>query len=89
MQVDIKFKSIALRWFMNMFLIIVLIVCTVVVAFSLIFVSIYTERIEALSNDLAYEFNALANTTVPGFRDAAIELAANFQYKDNRISVFF
>ena len=82
MQVDIKFKSIALRWFMNMFLIIVLIVCTVVVAFSLIFVSIYTERIEALSNDLAYEFNALANTTVPGFRDAAIELAANFQYND-------
>ena len=33
MQLEIKFKSIAVRWFFNMFLIVVLIVCAVVIGF--------------------------------------------------------
>ncbi len=86
MQIDIQFKSIAVRWFMNIFLVVALIVCTVVVAFSVVYRSIYTERITALAEDYAYEFHSLASTTPATFQDAAIELAGNFSYK-NKIEV--
>ena len=51
-----------------------LILCTVVIAFSVLFSSIYTERIEALANDLAYEFNSLSSSAGATFKD--IELFA-------------
>ena len=41
MQLDIKFKSIAGRWFFNIFLIVAIIVCTAVISFSVIYSSIY------------------------------------------------
>lgn len=81
MQLEIKFKSIAVRWFFNMFLIVVLIVCAVVIAFIAVFNSVYTERITMLANDLTYEFNSLSGTTRATFRDTAIDLAENFSYK--------
>lgn len=63
-----------------------LILCTVVIAFSVLFSSIYTERIEALANDLAYEFNSLSSSAGATFKDNAVELASNFGYK-NKIEV--
>lgn len=81
MQLDIKFKSIAVRWFVNIFLIVALILCTVVIAFSLFFSSVSTERVRSLAEDLTYEFNSLSGTA-SGYKDAAIELAANFKSKD-------
>ena len=64
-----------------MFLIVVLIVCAVVIAFIAVFNSVYTERITMLANDLTYEFNSLSGTTRATFRDTAIDLAENFSYK--------
>ena len=49
MQLEIKFKSIAVRWFFNMFLIVALIVSTVIIAFSVFFSSVYTERVEVMA----------------------------------------
>lgn len=63
-----------------------LIVCTAVIAFSALFSSIYTERIEALANDLSYEFNSLSNASVSTFKDKAVELASSFGYK-NKLEV--
>ncbi len=81
MQLEIKFKSIAVRWFFNMFLIVMLVVSAVVIAFSAVLSSLYTERIETLANDITYEFGALSNSTVATFKDTAIEIAENYNYK--------
>ena len=81
MQLDIKFKSIAVRWFINIFLIVALILTTVVIAFSLFFSSVSTERIRSFADDLTHEFNALSGTN-SGYTDAAIALAADFEHKD-------
>lgn len=81
MQLEIKFKSIAVRWFFNIFLIVALVVCAVIIALSAVVSSLYTERIETLSNDLSYEFNSLSGTTRANFKDSAVKLAENFPHK--------
>ena len=78
MQLEIKFKSIAVRWFLNIFLIVVLVVCTVVIALSAVVSSLYTERIKTLANDLTYEFNSLSTASRANYKDTAVELAENF-----------
>lgn len=82
MQLPVKFKSIAMRWFFNIFLIVAVIVCAVAIAFSAIFNSIYTERMQQLASDYAYEFYALSGTNKQTFNDTAIEIAGHFKYKD-------
>ena len=86
MQLDIKFKSITMRWFLNIFLIVAVIVCTVAIAFFAVFNAMYTERIGDLASDYAYEFYALSGTNHSNFSDNAIDIADGFQYK-NKIEV--
>ena len=82
MRLQVKFESIAMRWFLNIFLIVAVIICAVAIAFTAIFNSIYTERIQDLANDYAYEFYALTGTNKVTFNDTAIEIAGEFKYKD-------
>ena len=86
MELEIRFKSIAVRWFLNIFLIVAAVIVVAVVAFSALFSSIYTERIEVLATDYAYEFYALSGTDSKTFKDTAVEIAGEFQYK-NKIEV--
>lgn len=86
LQLDIKFKSIAVRWFFNIFLIVALVVCTAVISVSAVFGNIYTERIETLAGDLTYEFNSLSKSSRSSFRENAVSLAGGFAYK-NRLEV--
>ena len=79
---EIKFKSIAVRWFFNIFLIVAIVVSFVAVAFSVLFATINNERIIALANDYAYEFSALSGTSTLTFEDNAISIAGSFKYKD-------
>lgn len=82
MQLEIKFKSIAVRWFFNIFLIVAIVVTFVAVAFSVLFTSINNERIIALANDYAYEFSALSGSSTLTYKDNAISIAGGFKYKD-------
>ncbi len=82
MQLEIKFKSITLRWFLNIFLIVAIVVLTVAIIASAVFMSINTERIEDLASDYAYEFYALSGTNYSTFKDTAIGIAGEFEYKD-------
>ncbi len=82
MQLEIKFKSIAMRWFLNIFLILAVIICAAAIAFSAVFISFYTERVEELAGDYAYEFYALSEANSNSFNDTAIAIAGEFQYKD-------
>ena len=86
MQLEIKFKSIAMRWFLNVFVVVAAIVCAVAVAFSALFFSIYIERMEDLANDYSHEFSSLSGINKISFKDSAITLAGEFKYK-NKIEV--
>ena len=83
MQLEIKFKSIAFKWFFNIFLVVAIIICAAAIAFSVLFSSIHTERIEVLATDYAYEFSALSGTDKSTFNDTAINIAGSFKYKNN------
>ncbi len=80
-KIDINFKSITTRWFINVFLIVAVFVTVAAVAFSIIFHSLYYERVESLANDYAYEFYALEGGTKQSFKDSAIAIAGSFHYK--------
>ena len=82
MHLEIKFKSISLKWFVNIFLIIALVICVAATALSVLFNSLYIDRIESLANDYAYEFTSLSNATNRTFKDSAIVAAGDFKYKD-------
>lgn len=82
MQLDIKFKSITLRWFLNIFLIVAVVITVAAVAFSVLFSSVCYERMEVLANDYAYEFRSLSGTDSQTFKDTAVEIAAGFALKD-------
>ena len=82
MQLEIKFKSITLRWFFNIFLIVAIVISAAAVAFSILFNAIYNERAESLAADYAYEFYALSGSNQATFTDTAIKIAGEFKYKD-------
>ena len=82
MHLEIKFKSITLKWFLNIFLVIAVVICVAGTAFSILFNALYTDRMESLANDYAYEFSALSNTTAKNFKDTAISIAGEFKFKD-------
>lgn len=82
MRLDIKFKSITYKWFFNIFVVIALVTCIAAVVFSSLYNALYTEKIETVAIDYSEKFSSLANTTTATFRDMAISLAQEFEYKD-------
>ena len=89
MQLEIKFKSIAFKWFFNIFLVVAITICAAAIAFSVVYTSIQAERIEVLATDYTYEFSALSSTDKNTFTDTAISIAGSFKYKNNlEVQVF-
>ncbi len=82
MQLEIKFKSITMRWFLNIFLLVAAVIIAMAVALSALYSSFCTERMEVLANDYAYEFYALSGTDRLTFKDTAIEIAGEFPLKN-------
>ena len=86
MKLDIKVKSISVRWFLYIFLIVLIIITIGAVAASFLYSSLYYERVKTLADDYAYSFNTLKNSTSDTFVDAAIEHVSGFAYK-NKVEV--
>ncbi|MBQ4119919.1 MAG: HAMP domain-containing histidine kinase [Clostridia bacterium] len=82
MRLDIKFKSITYKWFFNIFLVTVAVMCVAAIAFSSLYASLYTQKIEALATDYSEEFASLSNTDSKTFKDSAIIMAQEFDHKD-------
>lgn len=82
MDFEIRFKSIAVRWFVDIFLIVAAALTVVAVAFSIFFNSLYIERVETLANDYSLEFSSLKSANKYNFEDMAVSLASSFEYKD-------
>ena len=75
MDFELKFKSIAVRWFLEVFLIVLAVVTIAAVAFSLFLNTLYTERVETAGNDYAYEFSSLSGSNKRNFADNAVKLS--------------
>lgn len=86
MNFELKFKSIGMRWFINIFMIVAVAVLIFVIAFSAIYSSLYVERIKTLAEEYSFDFSALEECTPDNFTDAAITLSEDFQHK-NRLEV--
>ena len=82
MHLEIKFKSITMKWFINIFLTTAVAICVAGIAFCMLFNSLYVDRMESLANDYAYEFTSLSSANNLNFKDSAITAASEFKYKD-------
>lgn len=86
MNFELKFKSIGMRWFLNIFMIVAIAVFIFVIAFSAIYSSFYVERVVSLAEEYSADFALLNSCTPDNYADAAITLSENFEHKD-RIEV--
>ena len=82
MNLEIKFKSITVKWFFNIFLVIAVVICVAAIGFSVLYHTLYTSQMRALGGDYAYEFKSLESTTSKTFSNAAISLVEGFAFKD-------
>lgn len=82
MDFELKFKSIAVRWFLEVFLIVLAVVTIAAVAFAFFLNTLYTERVETAGNDYAYEFSSLSGSNKLNFADNAVKLSDAFQHKN-------
>lgn len=82
----IHFKSIALRWFFEVFIIIAIAVIVVAMALGAFFTSLYFQQVQTVASDYSYEFQTLTTATTETFYDVAISLSDSFAYK-NKIEV--
>ncbi len=80
-HLDLNFKSITARWFINVFAIVAVFVTVAAIAFSILFYSIYFERMEVVAGDYASEFYALSGANRTSYKDLAIDMAGQFPYK--------
>ncbi len=78
----VHFKSVAMRWTVEVFFIVFLAVAVSAVALSFFLRSLYFERVKTLGEEYAYEFRALESANADTFTDTAMQLADTFLYKD-------
>ncbi|MCQ2449000.1 MAG: HAMP domain-containing histidine kinase [Clostridia bacterium] len=82
MNFELKFKSIATRWFFSIFLAVAAVVLVFAVAFSASYSSIYVERMESLAGEYTHEFSALESCGFSDFADTAVAMSESFEHKD-------
>lgn len=81
MRVEIKFKSITVRWFINVFLIVAVVVSTMAIVASISYSNVFIERIETKASEYASDFSVLSNATAATYSDAAVQAVSDFEHK--------
>ena len=83
MEMKIKFKSVAWKWVLNVFLVIFLIIFALEVIFGLFIHSYYTNEIEAKADEYAQSFIApLKSASNDNFEATARDYCEKFEYKE-------
>lgn len=82
----VKFKSIVVRWFFQVFVIVAAVIVVAAIALSVFLSSFYLSRVRDLAADYSYEFSNLSVADINTFEDAAVSLSDSFLYK-NKIEV--
>lgn len=83
---EFHFKSIAVRWLFNVYLIIVAAVTAISIIISMLFASLTMGNVQSQATDYAQEFENLSSATRENFYDLAINASENFEHK-NKIEV--
>lgn len=82
MEFELKFKSIAARWFFNVFLVTAVFVCIIEVILCSLVRAVYVDRVRAKAAEYAQSFTALATVSLQEFYSTAKEYTETFEYKD-------
>ncbi len=85
-EFQFHFKSIAMRWFFKVYLIIAIAVITIAVILAMLFSNLIFNSVQSQATDYAQGFNNLLASNVENFYDNAILLSDNFEHK-NKIEV--
>ncbi len=82
MELQIRFKSIARQWIVNVLLVVFLFVMLAeIILFSFIR-TVYIERVRSMANEYAQDFSVLSLVPSESFYSTAREYAENFEFKD-------
>lgn len=82
MEFELKFKSIATQWFLQMFLVVAAVVIVVEVIVCSFLRAINIENVRAHATDYARQFSVLATVDKEDFHSAAFKYIEEFQHKD-------
>ena len=82
MKLKFHFKSVAMRWFFEVFLIVLLVVAVMAVTLAVSLRTIYLERVQTIAEEYTFEFKALKSTSADSFFDTAMQITDAFDKKD-------
>lgn len=82
MDVQLKFRSIANQWIVNILLIIVAAIVVIEVVLCSLIRSVYLDRVRARANEYAQEFSVLSMVAPENFYSTAREYAEKYEHKD-------
>lgn len=82
MQVELKFKSIATQWILNVLLVVAIIVIIVEAVLCSFIRVVYVDRVRARANEYAQSFSVLSTVAPERFYSTAREYAEAFEHKD-------
>ena len=86
MKFEWHFKSIAMRWFFKVYLIIALAVVTIAIILSMLFTTLIFNTVQSQAIDYAQKFENLSLGNKNNFYDTAIMVSDEFEHK-NKIEV--
>ena len=81
MELNFHFKSIAMRWLINVYLIIALAVTGIAVILSMLFSTLIFDTVQSQAIDYSQEFANLSSADKNSFYDMAIVISDEFKYK--------
>ncbi len=82
MEFELKFKSIASQWFLQMFLLVAAVIIIVEVIVCSFLRAISVDNVRAVATDYARPFSVLATVSKEDFHSAAYQYIESFQHKD-------
>ncbi len=82
MEMELKFKSIGTRWFVNVFAVMAGIILVAIIISCILINSLYIERVRGIASEYVQSFSALSIADSATFADSARTYAEQFEYKD-------
>ncbi len=82
MKLDIKFRSVANQWFLNVFAVVAAVIVIIEIVLCSFVHSMYLERVRNAANDYAEKLLVLSMVSHESFYATARDYAENFEHKD-------
>lgn len=86
MEMELRIRGVAKRWFLHVFLIVACVIIALVVVFCVFFSQYYRESARSLAAEYAQDFSVLSSAPADRFAQLSREYTENFIYK-NKIEI--